>query len=103
MQIAFTRIWTWIVRSVPYDDSYYATSTSDNIFVYVYTYIVSYFWGYIETYVDKTDLHMSPCVLYIYIYGLLDFFCVYYNMQYKLHLKQEKQGTSKVSNNLYKQ
>ena len=34
--------------------------------------------------------------------GLLGFF-VYYNMQYKLHLKQDKQGTSKVLNNLYKQ
>ena len=30
-------------------------------------------------------------------------FFVYYNMQYKLHLKQEKQGTLTVLNNLYKQ
>ena len=38
-------------------------------------------------------------------YGLLGvlFFCVYYNMQYKLHLKLDQQGTSKVLNNLYKQ
>ena len=71
-----------------------------NLLGYFYAATCSVFKVFRQQPFSITWNHLWPPCFFLF---LSFFWGGYYNMQYKLHLKQDKQGTSKVLNNIYKQ